>query len=372
MSLQLTDLEKADKYYQFYAPAFTILVDKQDLVSKLFLEISSVQVDNMLDGADRFSFTVNGAFDSKLREFQYMEDLFSFGKPVVIHFGYQNASKPKLMHRGIVTGVQTSFPSAGMPQINVSGYDLSYCMTKGKRSENWTNKKDSDVATLIATKHGLDPKVEDTRVVHPKTEQSQESDYQFLKKLAERNGFEITVFDRDFCFRRPSNDKEAVIVLEWGKGLMSFSPEINIAEQISTVEVRGWDVARKTEFVGKAKQGDELGRAGGERSGAEVLKAVCRDAGELKVRVPVFSQEQADQMARAILKKRSEMFVTGSGESIGVPDIMADTNIELRGIGNRFSRTYYVEQTTHTINTSGYKTTFKVKDTTIKVKGGAI
>ena len=59
------------------------------------------------------------------------------------------------------------------------------------------------------------------------------------------------------------------------------------------------------------------------------------------------------------------MFVQGSGESIGLPELRADTNIELLGLGRELSKTYYVEQTTHTINTSGYRTTFRVKDTTI-------
>ena len=44
---------------------------------------------------------------------------------------------------------------------------------------------------------------------------------------------------------------------------------------------------------------------------------------------------------------------------------MADTNLELKGLGTLFSKTYYVDQSTHTISTSGYKTSFKVKDTTI-------
>src|SRR5258708_34920582 len=99
------------------------------------------------------------------------------------------------MHRGLITAVQTGFPSSGLPQINVSGYDLSYCMTKGKRSRNWDKKKDSEVVALIAREHGLTAVTEDTRVQHPKIEQSQESDFQFIEKLAERSGFEVYTFD---------------------------------------------------------------------------------------------------------------------------------------------------------------------------------
>lgn len=363
MTLTLVQLEQA--HLGLYVPAYKILVNNLDLLKQEFMEIASVQVDNTLKGADRFSFTVNSTFDFEAREFPHLMDTFAFGNSVEISLGYQDGKKLPLMLRGKVTAVQTSFPASGLPQINVSGYDLSYCMTKGKKSRNWTNKTDSYVVSQLAREYGLTPDVKDTKVEHPKIEQSQESDMQFLEKLADRNGYELYAFDQKLLFQPPANDQKAVVSLEWGKGLLSFSPEINISEQISKVEVRGWDVKSKKEIVGIAKQGEEPGRDAGRRSGAEIVKAVCRDQGELKVRVPVFSQQEAKRRAEAILKKRSELFVQGSGESIGLPEIRANTNIELKGLGHPFNKTYYVEQTTHTINTSGYRTTFKVKDTTI-------
>jgi phage protein D len=363
MTQTITQLEQA--HQSFYVPSYRILVNGRDLLRQVFLEIASVQIDNTLKGADRFSFTVNSTFNFETREFLHLTDLFAFGNATEISLGYQDGKALPLMLRGKITAVQTSFPASGLPQINVSGYDLTYCMTKGKKSRNWTKKTDSYVVSQVAREYGLNPVVKDTKVEHPKTEQSQESDQQFLEKLAERNGYELHCFDRDLFFQPPSNNEKAVVSLEWGRGLLSFSPEINISEQISKVEVRGWDVKSKKEIVGTAKQGEEPGRDPNRRSGAEVVKAVCRDQGELKVRIPVFSQQEAKRRAEAILKKRSELFVQGSGESIGLPEIRANTNIELTGLGKLFSKTYYVEQSTHTINTSGYRTTFKVKDTTI-------
>ena len=364
MTLTIENLEAA--HQNFYVPAYRIIVDDDDLLKDLYMEIASVEVDNTLKGADRFSFSVNSTFDFEKREFaQLIDDVFAFGKPVGIYIGYKDSGTLPLLLKGKVTAVQTSFPSSGLPQINVSGFDLSYCMTKGKESRNWANKKDSEVVSDVARLYGLNPIVEDTKVVHPKTEKSQESDMQFLEKLAERNGFEVYTFDKDLYFRKPAYKDEAVVELEWGKGLVSFSPEINISEQISKVEVRGWDVSAKKEIVGKAERGAEPGRDPGRQSGAELLAMACPDKGDLKIRLPVFSQQEADRRAEAILKKRSELFVQGSGESIGMPEIRADKNIKLLGLGRLFSKPYYVEQSTHTLNNSGYKTTFKVKETTI-------
>jgi phage protein D len=366
MTLTFTDLEQAHR--NFYVPAYRIRVNERDLLEQEFMEIASVQVDNTLKGADRFTFTVNSDFNFKNREFTFLFDLFAFGNPVEIRMGYQGDVPLPLMLRGKITSVQTSFPANGLPQITVSGYDLSYCMTigTGKKPLKFPNKTDSEIVSEIArTPYGLNPKVKDTQVKHPLTEKGQQSDMQFLEKLAERNGYELYTFDQDLYFQPPSNDGDAVVSLEWGKGLLSFSPEINIAEQVTSVEVRGWDVSTKQEIVGTARQGEEIGRDSGRRSGGEEMQGVCRSTDGLKIRVPVFSRQEADRWAKAILKKRAEQFVQGSGESIGLPELRADSNIQLLGLGSKFSRTYYIEQTTHTINTSGYRTTFKVKDTTI-------
>jgi len=368
MTQTLVDLERAHE--NFYVPSYQIKVNGKDLLRELFLEIVSVQVDNPLNGADRFTFTVNSGFDFENREFRLTRDfpllfdLFAFGNAVEISLGYQNNQELPLLLRGKITAVQTSFPSGGLPQITVSGYDLTYCMTKGKKSRNWSDRTDSYIVSQIAREYGLTPKVEDTVVKNAKTEQSQESDAQFLERLRERNDWELYAYDQDLIFRAPANDEVAVISLEWGGGLLSFSPELNIAEQITKVEVRGWDVNTGKEIVGTAGTGEEDGRDSGRRSGGEVLKSVCRE-GEMKVRKPVFSQQQAKRTAESILKKRAELFVQGSGDSIGLPEIRAGKNIELLGLGKPFNKTYYVEQSTHTISTSGYRTTFKVKDTTI-------
>jgi phage protein D len=153
---------------------------------------------------------------------------------------------------------------------------------------------------------------------------------------------------------------------------VSFSPEIKLSEQVTQVEVHGWDVQNKRPIVGQARRGDELGRdssrdSGKSRaSGAEYLQRVCRDSeATLRVREPVFSQQEADQRARAILQRRAEGLVGGRGESIGIPDIRANVNVSVKGLGDFFDTTFYVQQATHTVDSSGYRTSFEVKDTTI-------
>jgi phage protein D len=375
MALTILQVERTRK--NFYAPSCDVTVGGRSLLLNLHLEVISVQIDNVLDAPDRFTFVVNNAFDISTREFLLVDgrtlpEVFEFGASVEIFMGYGDRSRLEPMLSGVITELSTSFPSSGIPQLTISGYDHSYCLTKGTQSDQWPNMRDSDVVRQIATRHSLTPKVEDTKAVHPNIVMSQESPASLLNRLAQRNGFEWFVDATDLFFRAPANDERGVIELKWGEGLVSFSPEINLSEQVSQVEVYGWNVQKKEKIVGKARRGDEPGRdrsrasSKPRASGGEYLQKICRDkASTLRVREPVFSQQQADQRAQAILKRRAEGFVGGRGESIGIPELKADTNVTLLGLGDMFNSTFYVKQTTHTVNASGYHTTFEVKDTTI-------
>lgn len=368
MATTIREIEKDRQ--DFYAPAAKVLVAGQDVVRQLQLEVTSVRVDNMLDGADQFSIVINNGFDVSQQEFilagnKSLPEFFRLGSPVEISMGYGDHKKLDLMLTGIVTELNTSFPSSGLPQLTLSGFDYSYCLTKGAGSKTWPPQKDSDVVREIARKYNLTARVEDTKLVHP-IERSQESAWKFVRRLADRNGFEFFVTEKELFFRKPANDQKGVIELEWGRGLVSFSPEIRLSEQVTQVEVHGWNIQTKKPIVGRAKRGDEPGRDQTRSSGAEYLEKFCpAEEGTLRLREPVFSQQEADQRARAILKHRAEGFVGGRGESIGIPELKPNVNVTLAGVGKFFSTTFYLHQTTHTVDSSGYRTTFDIKDVTI-------
>jgi phage protein D len=85
----------------------------------------------------------------------------------------------------------------------------------------------------------------------------------------------------------------------------------------------------------------------------------------LNVRAAVRNQAEADAQAKAILEERAQQFVTGTGESIGLPELLPDVNVAVGGLGPAFSKTYYVPEATHRMDGSGYRTTFKVQETKV-------
>jgi phage protein D len=76
---------------------------------------------------------------------------------------------------------------------------------------------------------------------------------------------------------------------------------------------------------------------------------------------PVQTEEEAKALAISLLRERAYEFLKGSGEAIGLPDMRPGDNVEIKGIGQRFSGQYYVTRVEHSIGNSGYTTSFTVR-----------
>lgn len=357
-------------YGDFYAPAYAVRLGRADLMRDLFVPVSQVEVDMVLGAASRFTFTLTDCYSHKLHAFKTGrgEDvlgLIGFGAEVEVCMGYGDAKSTPTAVSGMITEITTSFPDGGSPELSVAGYDHGFALTIGKSSRTWSKRSDSDAVHEIASFNNLDAIVEPTKEKHKQIEQNQESDWEFLKKLADRNHFELYVDERrTLHFGKPNDKATAVVKLAYGEGLLSFKPEANLAGQISKVEVYGWDPKAKKAIIGRATAGEESGLSG--KSAGQRLNAFVRDPKKqptLRLRQPVFTQSEADQRAKAALNERAKQFLTGDGETIGLPEIRPDRNVELTQLGEPFSKTYYIQQATHKIDGNGYRTRFKVKET---------
>ena len=362
----------SNSYGAFYAPTFQVKVGGQSLTHALGVAVTQVEIDLALGAAGRFSFTCVDTFDDKQHAFvttygKPVLELLKFGAPVEVAVGYGDFSGLPTLITGAITEISTSFAEGGSPELNVAGYDGLFPMSLGKQSRSWKNITDSGVISKLADEYGLDPgDVQTTDEQHAQIEQNQESDLELMKKLAERNHFEFYVSTPNILnFAEPNDGGDAVVDLLWGRTLLSFRPEANLAAQVSQVEVYGWDPNQKTPIVGKAKAGDETGRDPRRQSGGERVQTIAKKPSVLQVRQPVFTTAEAERRAKAILTEHAKKFLTGEAESIGLPDLQPDRNINLGNLGDPFSKTYYIQQTTHKLDSNGYRTRVKVKETTL-------
>lgn len=370
--MQLVDL--SDRYHAFYAPTFSVRIARQDLVRDELIAINQVEADLELGAAARFSFTVVNSYSLKTHSFMSgrgkpLLELLGFGAEVEICMGYGDSRTTPLVLSGVVCSITTNFPEGGAPELMISGYDHAFPLTNGKSSRTWSNATDSSAVQEIAGFHNLSAAIESTTERHAQIEQNQESDFEFIKKLADRNHFELYVdATKTLHFGKPRDRDDAVVTLRWGEGLLSFKPEANLAGQIAGVKIYGWDPKRKEQIVGSAGIGDESDLDARDKSAAQRIGSIVRDPAKrpvLRLRQPVFTKAEADKRAQAAFNERAKQFLTGEAEALGLPEIRPDKNVALENLGDPFSRTYYVHQTTHKVDGSGYRTRFKVKDTSL-------
>jgi phage protein D len=361
------------RYNDFYVPAFVVEVSGRDLVRDLLLSVTSVQVDLKHNAAGRFSFTVAGAFDWERREFlgktarQRVDllELFAFGAEAEVWIGYDEPARLRPIIKGIVTELGTSFAESGNPALTVSGYDALYSLGIGKATRRWDNRKPSDAVRDVAGQSSLPVSVTARDSPERRIDQDRESDRDFIAKMAglARSIFYVRSGRLHFGPRR--NDSAAVAELAWGEGLSSFSPRANIAKQIAGVEVHGWSAAQGKAVIGRARRGEERGIESSTQSGSQRLAKALSTSPILSISAPVHTQQEADDRARAILEERAQDFLTGDGECIGLPDLLPDTNVKVSGVGRAFSKTYYVTETTHSLDGRGYRTRFNVEEPSI-------
>ncbi len=342
-----------DKYY---APVFRVGVDGQSLPLDVTTAIKQVVLDDKQEGADTFSLSID---NHDLRWLNAKADVFAEGNEVSITLGYAGGAETSML--GEITSLQAAFPSSGSPSLTVTGLDLSHRLMKGQKRRTFKKMTDSDIAAQLANEAGLSSDVTKTQPKLDYVVQENLTDYQFLKNRAKRIGFDIWVKDRTLYFHDPANQSGDPIKLKWGKSLIDFTPRLTLANQVAEVEIRGWDPVTKKEFIGTAKW-KNIKKSGLSKRAVQMLKANTGGASKkVEIDRAVHSQKQADEMAKAILKNITDTLITGTGNCIGMPSLRVGKIIKLEGMGPRFSGSYIVTGTTHTLGGAGYKTKFEVR-----------
>jgi uncharacterized protein involved in type VI secretion and phage assembly len=75
---------------------------------------------------------------------------------------------------------------------------------------------------------------------------------------------------------------------------------------------------------------------------------------------PVFTVDEANQIATGLSNDIGREFVEAEGVCFGHPAVKAGWKVDIQGVGSRFSGKYFVTLATHTWNEDGYETRFSI------------
>lgn len=362
-------------HVDYYAPRFRVEIDGEQLSPQTNGDILSLSVKMDLEQMASFDMTVANiaTFRSANEVFKYSDgDRFDIGRQVHIKMGYADALLS--MINGQITSVAPKFPQSGPPTLTVSGQDGMFRL-KDKRPEEseqiqYIDHRDSDIAMAIAGRNNLHYVVDQSDPIHHEIIQRMTDDATFLKERAARIDFDCHIVtdsqsgEATLYFVKPTDGREGKrqtsFTYRWGENLLSFTPTINLSDQVASVTVHGWDPDTKAPIVAQAGPDDLPNQADSGESGPRIAQRTQAGKQDVVVDAPVTSQEEAAVLARSLLLRRAYKFITASGQIIGKPELRPGHNLGLSGLG-RFDGSYYITRVEHQIDQNGYLTTFEAR-----------
>jgi phage protein D len=286
------------------------------------------------------------------------------GTEVEIWLGGAGDKEPTDLFKGEITALEPNFASDGI-RLVVSGYDRAHRLHRGRKTRTYQKMTTSDIAKKLAGEAKLSAQVDTTTIKHEFVQQNNETDWEFLQRLASMGDYEAFVDGLKLVFRKVTPvTPPAPLELEYGIAderstavfLHSFYPRATAAQGVKEVLVRSWDPQRKQAIVGKARVAQNGSKIGITRDEAAkpfpTTSLTVADA-------PVSTLEEATELATSVASYLGHAFVGAYGTCDGNPRVRAGTLLKIKGLGAEFSGTYRCSATTHVFG-GGYSTSFEV------------
>src|ERR1039458_5940605 len=223
--------------------------------------------------------------------------------------------------------------------------------------------------------YGLTAQVEDTEIIHDEqvsTIIQRETDIQFLKRLALRNGFECYV-DGDTAYFQPpqlSASSQPVLSVQFGDdtNVNQFQLEVNA---LATASVNMFQIDHDTKEVLDAASTPASQQALG-ANGADSFLGAGMASGAVAIGRTVTTGTLEMTALCQGLYNEGEWFITGEGEVAANQYgsvLMPHVPVTIKGIGETHSGTYYVTHVNHIFNADGYIQRFHVKRNGLMLTG---
>lgn len=361
-----------------YVSAYQLELGGVSIPDNLRDDILQISVEESLHLPAMFTLVIsNPYFPIRQQEDQAWEHerLFQFGKSVRIAFGNStteddNQESWNYVLDGEITAIEAHFDEKSQSPMVVRGYDVSHRLHRGRFNRSFQNMTDSDIVRKIVGELGITTGVIDSTPgphgyndidgVSGYVFQKNQTNMEFLRERAARLGYELFVEDGKLHFRQPTSQQS--LKLKWLEDINSFRVRLTSAEQVSAVEVRGWDYSQKRAIV-SVKQAEQVLtdiQYGKGSATSQVFSGKPNNPTMVVVDQPVFTPQEADTIAQALINELGGEFVYADARAPGEPKIRPGRMIELESMG-KYTGKYYVTETRHLYDNGIYTTEFCVR-----------
>lgn len=280
------------------------------------------------------------------------------GAKIEIKAGEEDQQSQSTIFKGQIAAVEPEFTPTGVV-LSARAYDEAHKLNREKKSRTFQQVSASDMAKKVVGEAGIAiGDIKSTSVVHEFFQQSNETDWNFLWRLAMMHDYEVVVTDSKFNFRPANVAQGSATTVTFGDKLQSFRPRMSGVQQVDTVEVRAWDSKTKKVVNGRATSAQTTSQPGTSRS------KVASDLGGGTTVVtdrPAATTAEANEIAKSTLQRMADSFFEADGVARGNPALKAGTKVKVEGVGKDFGGEFTISSSTHTYRgRSGYQTHFQI------------
>ncbi|MFN6565765.1 type IV secretion protein Rhs [Nostoc minutum NIES-26] len=350
-----------------YIPEPLLQIDGTNASTDLLNDILQISVEESLHLPGMFTLIIkNDYFPGRTEEKTWRhQSLFAIGKKIKIGFvssttenvDFETAEQGYVLD-GEITAIETEFTEKSQAPIVIRGYDISHRLHRGRYNRSFQNVTDSDIVNQIVGETGIATgAIASTSIIHDYVFQENQTNMEFLRERAARLGFELYVQDGKLNFRQPAQNQS--LSLKWLEDIHNFRVRVTSAEQVSSVEVRGWDYTTKRPIVSTASTEQVITNTEN-GTGSKTSTKFSIQPKMIVVDRPVFSANEAQKMAQALCNELGGEFVYADAKGEGNPYLRPGRVVKLTDMGN-YSGSYYVTETRHLFHERIYTTEFSVR-----------
>ncbi|HBB31836.1 MAG TPA: type IV secretion protein Rhs [Cyanobacteria bacterium UBA8803] len=362
-----------------YIEQLFLQIDGQPAPKGLIEDIIHLSLEESLHQPGMFTIVIkNDYFPGRKEDKAWQhQKLFAIGKSIKIGFSSittkakeYETEKQDYVLEGEITAMETNFTSESQAPMVIRGYDISHRLWRGRYNRSFQNKTDSDIVRDIAGQVGIPTGTIDESGgpygygdiggANGYIFQENQTNLEFLRERAARNGFELFVQDGKLNFCKPKVNE--TLELKWLENLHSFRVQVSSAEQVSEVEVRGWDYKQKQPIIETANKERVFTKTKYDQGSktSTSFKGKPPTPKMIVVDQPIFSGTEAKKMAQALCDELGGEFVHAEAKAEGNPKIRPGRVVKLLNMGN-YSGDYYVTETHHIVEEGDYTTEFSVR-----------
>jgi phage protein D len=292
-------------------------------------------------------------------------DVLDFGQPLTVAIGPQAAERT--IFKGTISGLQADFAEGREPAVTVFAEDALMKLRMTRRSRTYEQVSDADIASRIASDHGLTPDTSADGPTYDVVQQANQSDLAFLRDRAWAIGAELWADDQTLAFQTRPNRTGTTLTLVRGNQLISARLLADLAHQRSKIKITGYDAQARAQILEEAGAETVQGETSGGESGTAVLERAFGERVSHRVREVPLTDGEARAWAKAELLRRARAFVTVTGTTSGSPDMVVGSRLTLERVGRPFEGGgWYVTRVRHTYDLErGHRTHFEAERATV-------